>query len=379
MSRLKSPQALTGTLLKTVLSKHLNISPSQIWHLAIMPCFDKKLEASRAEFTDVAWSGKPDGEPVRDVDCVITSRELLMLADTRGIDMRRIPTHPLPSTHRTPFPDIRLSSFLFPRNSYSPRGAQSPDAGTSGGYLYHLLASQQRLNPGTQMMIQRGRNSDVVEYSLVDSEGNNIIKAARYYGFRNIQNLVRKLKPAKPSRLLGAAKKVPASESRAMSRRSVKAASAGTSTSLTDYAYVEVMACPGGCTNGGGQIRAEDAREAVSKPSIPSDADSGEQEEPEQQVAATPKPSEQRAWLAQVDAAYYRAGSEKETELEVLEEEPAALSVEDMLSYWTELTGVPLSKLTSTTYNAVEGDVGKKSKGDTARVAELAGKIGGGW
>lgn len=379
MSRMKSPQALTGTLLKTVLSKRLNIPPSQIWHLSLMPCFDKKLEASRAELTDMVWSGKTEGEPVRDVDCVITSRELLMLADTRGLDLRRMPTRPLPSTHRTPFPDSRLSSFLFPKNSYSSHGVQVPDAGTSGGYLYHLLTSQQRLNPGTQMVIQRGRNADVVEYSLVDPDGTTIIKAARYYGFRNIQNLVRKLKPPKVSRLLGAARKIPASEARAVSRRPVKAATAGTTTSLTEYAYVEVMACPGGCTNGGGQIRAEDAKAAVSKPAITAAGESENQEESEQPVAPTPKPSEQRAWLAQVDAAYYDADSAKDTELEKLEEEFAALSVEDMLSYWTELSGVPLSKLTKTTYNAVESDVGKKSKGDTARVAEIAGKIGGGW
>ncbi|KAL8828745.1 MAG: hypothetical protein Q9170_006466 [Blastenia crenularia] len=53
LSRLKSPQALAGTLIKTVLSQRLNIRRDQIWHLAVMPCFDKKLEASREELTDI--------------------------------------------------------------------------------------------------------------------------------------------------------------------------------------------------------------------------------------------------------------------------------------------------------------------------------------
>ncbi|KAA6410772.1 MAG: Iron-sulfur cluster assembly associated Nar1 [Lasallia pustulata] len=55
LSRLKSPQALTGTMLKTVLSRRLHISPDRIWHVALMPCFDKKLEASRSELTDISW------------------------------------------------------------------------------------------------------------------------------------------------------------------------------------------------------------------------------------------------------------------------------------------------------------------------------------
>jgi iron only hydrogenase large subunit-like protein len=77
LSRLKSPQALTGTLIKSVLSERYGIHPSQIWHLAIMPCFDKKLEASRSELTSAAWLPSHDSsqEKIRDTDCVITARE----------------------------------------------------------------------------------------------------------------------------------------------------------------------------------------------------------------------------------------------------------------------------------------------------------------
>ena len=58
MSKIKSPQALTGTLIKSTLSTQLNISADRIWHLAIMPCFDKKLEASREELTNKALGGR---------------------------------------------------------------------------------------------------------------------------------------------------------------------------------------------------------------------------------------------------------------------------------------------------------------------------------
>lgn len=61
ISKVKSPQALMGTLLKTTLSRTLGISPDRIWHLAVMPCFDKKLEASREELTDAVWNG--EGQP----------------------------------------------------------------------------------------------------------------------------------------------------------------------------------------------------------------------------------------------------------------------------------------------------------------------------
>lgn len=99
LSRLKSPQALAGTFFKTVLSKSLGVPPSRIWHLAIMPCFDKKLEASREELTDVSWQNSPSEthQAVRDVDCVITARELLSLASARGLSLPKLPLQSLPS------------------------------------------------------------------------------------------------------------------------------------------------------------------------------------------------------------------------------------------------------------------------------------------
>ncbi|KAB8072118.1 cytosolic Fe-S cluster assembly factor nar1 [Aspergillus leporis] len=376
LSRLKSPQALTGTFLKTVLSKALGVAPSSIWHLAIMPCFDKKLEASRGELTDVSWSpegmeASTESQPVRDVDCVITARELLTLASSRGISLPTLPMKSLPPAFSPKFPDVALDAFLFPKHRWSE---QSMETGTSGGYLHHVLKTFQAKNPRSEIVTQRGRNVDVVEYLLMSPGGETILKTARYYGFRNIQNLVRKLKPARVSRLPGARTPAPSAGGNRRQPLSKNGASAG---STTDYAYVEVMACPGGCTNGGGQIRIEDAREATSNASVASEDNPSK--------PSKPSPHEQRAWLARVDEAYFSAESDSESEadsqstpLSIPEKEAR---VHEALRYWSELVQIPLSKLAYTTYREVESDVGKTKDTpiDTTRVVELAGKIGGGW
>lgn len=369
LSRLKSPQALSGTFFKTVLSKSLGVPPSRIWHLAVMPCFDKKLEASREELTDVSWrnDANESQETVRDVDCVITSRELLSLASSRGLSLPKIPLQPLPSKFTPPLPERTLDSFISFKRS---RAEQTLSTGTSGGYLHHVLMTFQARNPGSQLVTNRGRNADVVEYVLMSPEGQQIMKAARYYGFRNIQNLVRKLKPARASRLPGA--KPIAARRQPMSRNTASSAGAG-----SDYAYVEVMACPGGCTNGGGQIRLEDAREATSTRDVEMTDVSEE--------ATKPSPHEQRAWLARVDEAYFSMESDSETELDTKSQPPSIADKEARihqgLHTWSQFMGIPLSKLVYTTYRRVESDVGKEqtSANDTTNVVELAGKIGGGW
>ncbi|KAF5860362.1 Cytosolic Fe-S cluster assembly factor nar1 [Aspergillus alliaceus] len=376
LSRLKSPQALTGTFLKTVLSKALGVSPSRIWHLAIMPCFDKKLEASREELTDVSWSSLDSGaastethKPVRDVDCVITTRELLSLASSRGISLPALPLRPLTLAYTPQFPDETLNMFLFRKHSGLE---QSLETGTSGGYLHHVLKAFQAKNPGSEIVAQRGRNADVVEYLLMSPGGEPLMKAARYYGFRNIQNLVRKLKPARMSRLPGA--RAPTASAGGNRRQPISRNSASTG-SGADYAYVEVMACPGGCTNGGGQIRIEDVREASSNAQLVTSSEN----------PPKPSPHEQRAWLARVDETYFSAESDTEGEMD-RQTQPLSIPerearVHEALQHWSDLMKIPLAKLVYTTYREVESDVGKSKDTpiDTTRVAELAGKIGGGW
>ncbi|MCJ1388613.1 Cytosolic Fe-S cluster assembly factor nar1 [Xylographa bjoerkii] len=369
LSRLKSPQALTGTLVKTVLSQTLNIDPSQIWHLAIMPCFDKKLEASREELTDIYWrpsSSPKSASPIRDVDCVITARELLMLAETRGISFPALPRQSLDPSARPTFPDPKLNTFLFPDRRPSPhqrtplsgRQAQQPAAGSSGGYLYHILRTQQSLHPGSAIYTTRGRNADVIDYTLTLHD-EVLFRAARYYGFRNIQNLVRKLKPARQSRMPGG--------------KAIGARKPGVKTEM-DYAYVEVMACPGGCTNGGGQIKVEDVGA----------------------LQGVGRGLGQKEWLARVDEAYYsmeedgssgedgERTAEENTDMQEIDESDVVNGIltshiKGILTHWAALTGLDEQKLVYTSYRKVHSDVGKEKGSETERVVELAGKIGGGW
>jgi iron only hydrogenase large subunit-like protein len=361
LSRLKSPQALAGTLVKSILSRTLDIAPSQIWHLAVMPCFDKKLEASREELTDAVWNNCSNASqyPVRDVDCVITSRELLMLASSRNIALPSLPLKALATTYTPHFPDSTIDSFLF---SHTQTFKQSSAYGTSGGYLYYILSSHQERHPGSRISVQRGRNSDVIEYSLMSDSNETIMKAARYYGFRNIQNLVRKMKPARASRLPGANR---------------RGAAGSASSSGLDYAFVEVMACPGGCTNGGGQIRLDDAREANTSLHTTTSNDP---------AITTQKHTtyEQREWLSRVDEAYFSAESDSDDEAKAATTDSSLHDTETrmqkILQHWTNLTRVQLEDLVFTSFRKVESDVGKdKNVNDTTRVAELAGKIGGGW
>ena len=351
LSRLKSPQALMGTILKTALSRKLGISPDRIWHVAIMPCFDKKLEASREELTDAVWEGSSTGG-IRDVDCVITSKELLMLADLRRVDFSKLPRTPVSAASRLPFPDSKLDSFLFPPPRRRSNNVQ-PAAGTSGGNLHFFLEFFSSQHKDSTIEATRGRNADVVEYTVTSAAGEILIKAARYYGFRNIQNLVRKLKPARPSRMPGG-------------KPIGSARKPGSKLGGPDYAYVEVMACPGGCTNGGGQIKVDDGVIAGR----------GTRE-------SKPGPQEQKAWLAQVDEAYFSGedSAEKDAvrdEQDTMVDGVSPSCIRNTLTHWASMTGIDLRRLAYTSYRAVVSDVGK-TVDDTQQVIEIAGKIGGGW
>ena len=233
LSNTRSPQQILGYLLKRSLSRGRNMPSSRIYHVAIMPCFDKKLEASRSDFTE------PDTES-RDVDCVITTRELQQLAEEFNIVLTSLPEA-----------DLAIDE-LGPKHVGS----------SSGGYLQYVMASA-AINlfgcddPDRQVKVKTVRNSDMREYILEDASTQTpLLRMATCYGFRNIQNLVRKLE-----------KKDTGSVKRKKQDNN------------TAYDYVEVMACPSGCINGGGQL----------KPLV----------EPSEEKTLTPK-----EWLEHVEQTY---------------------------------------------------------------------------
>ncbi|KAL6726844.1 hypothetical protein Aduo_008774 [Ancylostoma duodenale] len=200
LSKVRSPQAICGALVKDFLSRQLGVPVSDIYHAAVMPCFDKKLEASRRDFY------LPDSE-IRETDCVISTVEVDCLLD--GVN------------------EIVQSDENGWLGDFSRGVLYGNAGGTSGGWA-DVLVKKFAEQHGGEITEQRiARNVDAIS---VTRDGEVILRAARIYGFRNIQNLVRKLKSNK-----------------------------------NPYDYVEVMACPSGCGNGGAQIRGEtnDERERI--------------------------------------------------------------------------------------------------------------------
>lgn len=273
MSRIKSPQQITGCLLKNSASKSLNVPLEKIYHLSIMPCFDKKLEAARPE--ENAQENTPP-----DVDCVITAKEFVQLMNDENIPFDQYinelkgsqefvtSLQNLDDVYRKFAPDL----FKFGAESwYSNLGSCS--GGYADNYLKYLQAKHSSKN--TEIVKIKGRNDDIAEYRLVDldSEDNVLGSVAIINGFRNIQNLIRKVGE------LNGTKKVTRKKGALAARRRAKHATTDSeqiNNKTTDKAfkfknesadgikcdYVEVMACPGGCINGGGQISAPEVNES---------------------------------------------------------------------------------------------------------------------
>ena len=82
LSTCKSPQQMFGSLVKTYWADKMGIDPSKIYSVSIMPCTAKKYEASRAEMQDSGY---------RDVDIVLTTREIGRLFRMSGLDFSKLP------------------------------------------------------------------------------------------------------------------------------------------------------------------------------------------------------------------------------------------------------------------------------------------------
>lgn len=203
ISSTKSPQQIMGSLVKDHLTHITNRLPSSLYHVTVMPCYDKKLEASRQDFYNVEHQ-------TRDVDCVITAIELEQLMCKEGVDLAD--------------ESDTILDWPWNEDSHHPLIAACIGSG-SGGYAHHIFQyAANELFPDITPSLEfhAHRNQDLQEVTL-EKEGNVLLRFAIVNGFRNIQNLVQKLKRQK-----------------------------------CPYDFVEVMACPSGCLNGGAQIRAKE-------------------------------------------------------------------------------------------------------------------------
>ncbi|GAA5896634.1 hypothetical protein JCM8208_004251 [Rhodotorula glutinis] len=319
VSGVKSPQAVAGVLVKgRVVAGRLGLGPDQIFHVAVMPCYDKKLEASRPDFAtshpapSISTSTSSEPISVRDVDLVLTTGEVAKMIDDEGVSLRALAGGP--SGEGDGEYDGRDEAAFFPFSDLlsPPRGtssgsyvatalsallsqqheAPSPSTSTSSSSAPGAPAgpSQPRPTPITpadlpylRLDAKLVRSEDYIEYSLVrlsspyspspsssspsssatatatdptarPERGTVVARAAKCYGFRNLQNVVRKLsREAGVSLARGAAGRAPPPSARR--RAAAGAGGAGAAGQVEpDVEFIEVMACPGGCVNGGGQV-----------------------------------------------------------------------------------------------------------------------------
>lgn len=192
LSSCKSPQQMMGAMIKSYWSQKTGYKPENIYSVSVMPCTAKKFEAQREEMTQ---------KGISDVDAVLTTRELAQLIRMYGIDMHNIS----PETTDSPLGFRSSAGKLF---------------GATGGVMeaairtaYHLLTGEELLRFKIEAL--RGMNgAKEAEIQINDMK----ISVAVVNGLANARNLIEKIKSGEKT-----------------------------------YHFIEVMACPGGCINGGGQ------------------------------------------------------------------------------------------------------------------------------
>uniref|UniRef100_A0A8C3WCH5 Nuclear prelamin A recognition factor n=1 Tax=Catagonus wagneri TaxID=51154 RepID=A0A8C3WCH5_9CETA len=196
----RSPQQIMGSLVKDYFARRQALSPDKIFHVIVAPCYDRKLEALQE---DVPWASPG----LRGADCVLTSGEIAQMMEQSDLSVR----------------DAALDTLFGDAREEGRRH----EGTNSDGYLAPIFrhAAKELFNEDVGEVTYRAlRNRDFQEVTL-EKGGEVLLRFAAAYGFRNIQNVVLKLKKGK-----------------------------------FPYHFVEVLACAGGCLNGRGQAQTEDGR-----------------------------------------------------------------------------------------------------------------------
>ena len=192
LSSCKSPQQMFGAVLKTYYAEKMGIDPKKIVSVSIMPCTAKKFEIGRP---DQSAAGVPD------VDYAMTTRELARMIKRLGIRFNELPDEGFDD----PLRESTGAAVIF---------------GATGGVMEAALRTAVETLTGEELP-----NPD-----FVDVRGTKGIKEATY----NVAGMDVKVAVASG---LGNARQL---------LEKVKAGEA-------DYHFIEIMGCPGGCVNGGGQ------------------------------------------------------------------------------------------------------------------------------
>ena len=204
LSTCKSPQQMFGALVKTYYAKARNLDPDSIVSVSIMPCTAKKFEASRPEMFDSGY---------RDVDYVLTTRELAIMIKQAGIDFKS------------------LEESKFDRLMGESTGA-GVIFGATGGVMEAALRTAYELVTGREVPF---KNLDITPVR----------------GMEGIREATIKIENPKPewAFLDGVELKCAVAHGLVNAKTLMDAVKDGTSA----YHFIEIMACPGGCLGGGGQ------------------------------------------------------------------------------------------------------------------------------
>ncbi len=194
ISTCKSPHQMQGAITKSYFAKVHNIDPKDLYVVSIMPCTAKKYEKSRPEM---------EVNGIRDVDAVLTTREIAKLIKRSGINWNRLPEN-------EEFDQDLLGQ-------YSGAGVIF---GVTGGVMeaalrtaYHSLTNKEY----GKIEFSSVRGLKGVREADIDVDGTTL-KVAIASGMNNAKILLDEIREGK-----------------------------------SKYAFIEIMGCPGGCVNGGGQ------------------------------------------------------------------------------------------------------------------------------
>jgi len=204
LSTCKSPQQMFGALAKTYYAKARQLDPAKIVSVSVMPCTAKKFEAHRPEMFDSGY---------RDVDYVLTTRELAIMIKQAGIDF------------------IKLEDDKFDRLMGESTGA-AVIFGATGGVMEAALRTAYELVTGR----------DVPFKNL------NITPVRGMEGIREASIKIEKPLPEWEF-LDGVELKCAVAHGLVNAKKVMDNVKSG----QNHYHFIEVMACPGGCLGGGGQ------------------------------------------------------------------------------------------------------------------------------
>ena len=215
ISSAKSPIGMQGPTIKTYFAKKKGIDPTKIVNVALTPCTAKKFEIRREEMSDAADYLQIEG--LRDMDAVITTRELAKMAREAGID----------------FASLEDSAY----DEYMGEGSGAGVIfGNTGGVMEAALRTAYELITGKEapaplLDLQPVRGYEGIREASLDVDGLTV-NVAVVYGTANVRKMIERVKAGEKQ-----------------------------------YHFIEVMTCPGGCIGGGGQPKtmlpiADDARKA---------------------------------------------------------------------------------------------------------------------